>query len=64
MGTRGSNNKSYTLWEELNLRVSSDAANVSIYKKLHNRKGRAIVPIDDRSYFIHIPVPNTKGGIR
>ena len=64
MGSRGTNNKSFTLWEELNLRVSGDANKVSIYKRLDNRKGRKIVPIEDRSYFIHIPIPNTKKGIR
>ena len=61
MGTRGINNKSYTLWEELNLRVSNDVDKVSIYKRQHAQKN---IPIEDRAYYIHIPVPNTKGGIR
>ena len=66
MGSKGKNNKSFTLWEELELRVSTDAGKVAIYKKTHNdtRQGRTPLPIEERSYFVHIPVPNTKGGIR
>ncbi len=33
MGFGGRNNKSFTLWEELNLRVSNDVGKVAIYKK-------------------------------
>ena len=66
MGSKGKNNKSFTLWEELELRVSTDSGKVAIYKKTYNdtRQGRTPLPIEDRSYFVHIPVPNTKGGIR
>ena len=66
MGSKGINNKSFTLWEELELRVSTDSGKVAIYKKTYNdtREGREPLPIEDRSYFVHIPVPNTKGGIR
>ena len=66
MGSKGINNKSFTLWEELELRVSTDSGKVAIYKKTYNdkRQGRTPLPIEDRSYFVHIPVPNTKGGIR
>ena len=62
MGSRGRNNKSFTLWEELNLRVSNDVGKVAIYKKTHNdtRDGRIPLPVEERAYNIHIPVPNTK----
>lgn len=36
MGSRGKNNKSYALWEELNLRVSNEVGKVAIYKKTFN----------------------------
>mgnify|MGYP001191215414 CR=1 FL=1 len=66
MGSRGRNNKSYALWEELNLRVSNEVGKVAIYKKTFNdtRDGKTPLPIEERGYYIHIPVPNTKGGIR
>ena len=65
MGSRGRNNKSFTLWEELNLRVSNDVGKVAIYKKTHNpKRDRIHLPVEERAYNIHIPVPNTKGGIR
>ena len=66
MGSRGRNNKSYALWEELNLRVSNEVGKVAIYKKTFNdtRDGKIPLPIEERGYYIHIPVPNTKGGIR
>ena len=67
MGSRGKNNKSYALWEELNLRVSNEVGKVAIYKKTFNdtRNGKIPLPIEERGYYIHIPVPNTKeGGIR
>ena len=35
MGSKGKNNKSFTLWEELELRVSTDAGKVAIYKKTY-----------------------------
>ena len=42
MGSKGKNNKSFTLWEELELRVSTDSGKVAIYKKTYNdtREGR------------------------
>ena len=62
MGSKGDNNKSFTLWEELkHLRVDKDSGYVSIYKRLQLQKH---LPIEERSYHIHLPVPNTKGGIR
>ena len=61
MGSRGENSNSFTCWEELNLRVSNEVDKVAIYKRLHAQKK---LPIENRSYIVHIPVPNTKGGIR
>ena len=61
MGTKGVNNKSFALYEELKLRVSNDSGRVSIYKRLQLQTH---LPLDERSWHIHIPVPNTKGGIR
>ena len=62
MGSKVDNNKSFTLWEELkHLRVDKDSGYVSIYKRLQLQKH---LPIEERSYHIHLPVPNTKGGIR
>ena len=52
MGSKGKNNKSFTLWEELELRVSTDAGKVAIYKKTHNEiikslsKDNEIINID------------------
>ena len=61
MGSRGENSNSFTCWEELNLRVNNEVDKVAIYKRLHTQKK---LPIENRFYYIHIPVPNTKGGIR
>ena len=66
MGSRGTNNKSYAFWEDLNLRVSNEVVKVEIYKKTFNdtRHRKIPLPIEERGYYIHIPVRNTKGGIR
>ena len=62
MGARGNNQKSYACYEEISyLRVTDESSNVFIYKRLHAQKH---LPIDQRSYIVHIPVPNTKTGIR
>ena len=61
MGNRGTNSTSFALWEELKLRVSPEAGCISIYKWNGQQQH---LPIEERSYHIHIPVPNTKGGIR
>jgi integrase len=62
MGARGNNQKSYACYEEISyLRVTDESSNVSIYKRLHAQKH---LPIEQRSYIVHIPVPNTKTGIR
>ena len=61
MGTKGVNDKAFALYEELKLRVSNDSNRVAIYKRRHAEKNK---PIEDRAYYIHIPVPNTKGGVR
>ena len=61
MGTKGTNAKSFALWEELtHLRVSPEAGAVAIYKRNQHQS----VPLESRPYQIHIPVPETKGGIR
>ena len=62
MGARGNNQKSYACYEEISyLRVTDESSNVFIYNRLHAQKH---LPIDQRSYIVHIPVPNTKTGIR
>jgi len=61
VGTKGTNSKSFALWEELtHLRVSPEAGAVSIYKRNQHES----IPLESRPYQIHIPVPETKGGIR
>ena len=62
MGAKGNNQKSYACYEELPyLRVTEESSVVSIYKRLHAQKH---LPIEQRSFIVHIPVPNTKTGIR
>ena len=62
MGTKGNNSKSWVLWEELeHLRVSPESGAVSIYKRQDPHLTQAT---EKRPYQIHIPVPDTKGGIR
>ena len=62
MGARGNNQKSYACYEELPyLRVTEESSVVSIYKRIHAQKH---LPIEQRSFIVHIPVPNTKTGIR
>ena len=61
MGSKGTNTKSFALWDELaHLRVTPEAGAVSIYK----RNQHDSVSLVGRPYQIHIPVPETKGGIR
>ncbi len=61
MGSKGTNTKSFALWEELpHLRVTPEAGAVCIYK----RNQHDSVPLEGRPYQIHIPVPETKGGVR
>ena len=61
MGSKGTNTKSFALWEELShLRVTPEAGVVSIYKRNQHES----VSLEGRPYQIHIPVPETKGGIR
>ena len=62
MGAKGNNQKSYVCYEELPyLRVTEESSVVSIYKRIHAQKH---LPIEQRSFIVHIPVPNTKTGIR
>ena len=62
MGTKGNNSKSWVLWEELeHLRVSPESGAVSIYKRQDPHLTQAT---EKRPYQIHIPVPDTGGGIR
>ena len=62
MGARGNNQQSFAFYEEIPyLRVTDESNNVSIYKRLHAQKH---LPIEQRSYQVHIPVPNTRIGIR
>ena len=59
MGSRGSNENSYALYEELgHLRVSPDAQVPYLYKRLDKQ---VHLPVDERTWQIRIPVPNTKG---
>ena len=62
MGARGNNQQSFAFYEEIPyLRVTDESNNVSIYKRNHAQKH---LPIEQRSYQVHIPVPNTRIGIR
>ena len=59
MGSRGSNTNSYALYEELgHLRVSPDAPVPYLYKRLDKQ---VHLPVEERTWQIRIPVPNTKG---
>ena len=59
MGSRGSNTNSYALYEELgHLRVSSEAQVPYLYKRLDTQ---VHLPVEERTWQIRIPVPNTKG---
>ena len=59
MGSRGSNQTSYALYEELgHLKVSADAPVPYIYKR---RDKQVHLPVEERTYQLRIPVPNTKG---
>ena len=61
MGTKGVNEKSFAFYEELPFRATPNSNNVAIYKRHHLQKK---LPIEQRNYFVHIPVENTNGGIR
>ena len=59
MGSRGSNTNSYALYEELgHLRVSAEAQVPYLYKRLDKQ---VHLPVEERTWQIRIPVPNTKG---
>ena len=59
MGSRGSNQTSYALYEELgHLKVSGDAPVPYIYKR---QDKQVHLPVEDRTYQLRIPVPGTKG---
>ena len=61
MGTKGKNQKSYGCYEELpSLRVSPDAEIPYMYKRLDTDLSK---PVEDRSYYIRIPIPQ-HGGVR
>ena len=61
MGTKGNNQKSYGCYEELpSLRVSPDAEIPYMYKRLDTDLSK---PVEDRSYYIRIPIPQ-QGGVR
>ena len=61
MGTKGVNKKSFAFYEELPYRASPESNKVAIYKRHHTQKH---LPLEERSYYIHIPVQGTKGGVR
>ena len=61
MGTKGANEKSFAFYEELPFRATPNSNNVAIYKRHHLQKK---LPLEQRNYFVHIPVENTNGGIR
>ena len=61
MGTKGANKKSFAFYEELPFRATPNSNNVAIYKRHHLQKK---LPLEQRNYFVHIPVENTNGGIR
>ena len=59
MGSRGNNQTSYALYEELmHLRVSPEAQVPYLYKR---RDKQVHLPVEERTYQLRIPVPNTKG---
>ena len=59
MGSRGDNKQSYAYYEELNhLRVAPDAPVPYLYKRLDKQQN---LPVEERTYQLRIPVPNTKG---
>lgn len=59
MGSRGSNQTSYALYEELgHLKVSADAPVPYIYKR---QDKQVHLPVEERTYQLRIPVPGSKG---
>ena len=59
MGSRGSNQTSYALYEELgHLKVSAQAPVPYIYKR---QDKQVHLPVEERTYQLRIPVPNSKG---
>ncbi|NDC06786.1 MAG: site-specific integrase, partial [Synechococcaceae bacterium WB9_2_069] len=59
MGSRGDNQQSYALYEELkHLRVSPEAGTPYIYKRLDTQ---VHLPVEERTWQIRVPVPSTKG---
>ena len=60
-GKRGQGNNSYACWEEIRHLKIADRQPAYIYKRLDLQKD---LPIEDRNYYIYIPVPNVRKGIR
>ena len=59
MSTRGQNEKTYALYEELgHLRVAPEVGCVSIHKRIDAHLSQ---PLEKRAWQIRIPVPNTPG---
>ena len=59
MSTRGENEKTYALYEELgHLRVAPGVGCVSIHKRIDAHLSQ---PLEKRAWQIRIPVPNTPG---
>ena len=61
MGVRGKNKDTFAVWEELDIAVDDDSPFAYIYKRLDSEKHK---DIEDRSWYIGIPVPNSKNGKR
>ena len=61
MGVRGKNKDTFAVWEELDIAVDDDSPFAYIYKRLDSEKDK---DIEDRSWYIGIPVPNSKNGKR
>ena len=58
-GKRGAGIKHLTLWEEVkHLRVEGTANFAAIYKRLDVELEK---PLEERNYYLHIPVPKTRG---
>lgn len=59
MGSRGDNQQSYALYEELkHLRVSPEAGTPYIYKRLDTQ---VHLPVEERAWQIRVHLPKTKG---
>jgi len=58
-GKRGAGSKHLVLWEEVkHLRVEGTANPAAIYKRLDVELDK---PLEARNYYLHIPVPSTRG---